>query len=108
MNKLRTCCLGLLFLCHPTRYWTQLLLKIVHNLLPLYSIYTKLYRGDKYTCRCVYKDRVCNYKLTRLAGLAKLIPRASIPLIMAASDCIVLLYTTGRYCLHSSRVNPFS
>ena len=40
---------------------------------------------------CMYKDSVCKWTLTRLAGLAKLIPRASIPLIMAASDCIVLL-----------------
>ena len=30
------------------------------------------------------------------------------PLIIAASDCMVLLYTTGRYCLHSSLVKPLS
>ena len=43
-----------------------------------------------------------------LGGSAKSIFKKSIPLMMAASDCIVLLYTTGRYILHSSRVNPFS
>lgn len=46
--------------------------------------------------------------LTLLAGLAKLMLSTSMPLIIAASDCIVLLYTTGRYCLHSSLVNPLS
>ena len=46
--------------------------------------------------------------LTLLVGLAKLIPRMSMPLIMAANDWIALLYTTGRYCLHSSLLKPDS
>ena len=29
-------------------------------------------------------------------------------LSMATMDCTVLLYTTGRYCSHSSDVYPFS
>ena len=45
-------------------------------------------------------------ELTLLAGLAKVIPSRSMPRITASRDLMVLLYTTGLYCLHSSLVNP--
>lgn len=50
----------------------------------------------------------CIILLTSRSLFPKPIPRLGIALRMATKDCIVLLYTTGRYCLKSSDVNPLS
>lgn len=52
----------------------------------------------------IYKQ----YKLTSLSLFPYWILKFGIALKIATSDCIVLLYTTGRYCLKSSDVKPLS
>lgn len=47
-------------------------------------------------------------KLTSLSLFPYWILKFGIALKIATSDCIVLLYTTGRYCLKSSDVKPLS
>ena len=49
-----------------------------------------------------------NQLLTSLSSCEKAIPKFGIARKMATRDCMVLLYTTGRYCLKSSEVNPLS
>jgi len=46
--------------------------------------------------------------VTSRSLLEKLMPRLGIALRIATKDCIVLLYTTGLYCLKSSGVKPLS
>lgn len=46
--------------------------------------------------------------LTSLSLFPQEMPRFGIARSMATSDCIVLLQTTGLYCLKSSLVNPLS
>ena len=48
------------------------------------------------------------FVLTSLSSSAKATPRFGMALRIATSDWIVLLKTTGRYCLKSSGVNPLS
>lgn len=46
--------------------------------------------------------------ITSRSLVEKLMPRLGIALRIATRDCIVLLYTTGLYCLKSSGVKPLS
>ena len=48
----------------------------------------------------------CNQLLTSLFSCEKAIPKFGIARKMATRDCMVVLYTNGRYCLKSSEVNP--
>ena len=47
-------------------------------------------------------------QLTSRSLVEKLMSKFGIALKIATRDCIVLLYTTGLYCLKSSGVNPLS
>ena len=60
------------------------------------------------TCNCVsiILNLIYFKLLTSRSGSPKAIFSVPMALIIATNDCIVLLYTTGLYCLLSSFVNP--